>query len=177
MKDDSWFYLFLFSRNKASLNNDKNNLRPNSYFLTQPVNRNFKLGYTVTIEKLGFFLHFMIKRTLLYSDLVVLPTCVLLYNLCLSTIVSAFFFWSEAACGLLHSLKFLYSEKAIKIWCNLPRDLEITFNEITKTLRKIASNLCGLLRKPEIYMSHCITRIVSIRKLPLGVFDVKEESK
>ena len=78
---------------------------------------------------------------------------------------------------LVHSLKFLYSEKAIKIWCNLPRGLEITFNEITKTLRKIASNLCGLLRKPELYTSHCITRIVSIRKLPLGVFDVKEESK
>ena len=51
----------------------------------------------------------------------------------------------------LPKLKFGYSEKATKIWNNLPLDL--SFTKQTSKHVGDCSKFCGLLRKPELYMS------------------------
>ena len=51
------------------------------------------------------------------------------------------------------NIKFIYSEKATRIWLSN-----------VKTKRKISSNVCGLLRKPELYSlySDLIIRFVRV---------------
>ena len=60
-------------------------------------------------------------------------------------------------------VKFGHSEKATKIWNNLP--LFLTFLSNVKERWKIVSNFCGLLRMSKLYYTHFKRKLVLTRYL------------
>ena len=60
----------------------------------------------------------------------------------------------------IENLKFSFSEKATKIWCNHPQGFEVTMQ--CQNLEADCTNFCGLLRTAELY------QFFIVEKFPLN---------